>query len=207
MIVTGLEPLSQKRIAVNVDGTFAFVLYKGEIRKYGIKEGEEIGECEWEEIMQELLPKRAKLRCMNLLKAREYTRRQMLDKLKAGKYPPQAIEEALRYVESYGYINDAAYAVRYIEANLSTRSRRRIEDDLQRKGVDKSIIEQAFNETAENGDVQNEEEMILRLLEKKHYDQNNADYKEKQRMQAFLYRKGFSPGNIRRCIGMSGMEE
>ena len=39
-----------------------------------------------------------------------------------------------------------------------------------------------------------------KLLAKKNYDKENADYREKQKMGAFLYRKGFSLDNIAKIL-------
>ena len=44
MIVTGIEELSRSRSRVCLEGDFAFVLYKGEIRFYGIREGDDLPE-------------------------------------------------------------------------------------------------------------------------------------------------------------------
>ena len=86
MTVTGIEEINNKKIRVFIDNEFAFVLYKGELRLYGIREGEEIGEEEYLEITGKILPKRAKLRSMNLLKSRAYTEKQLRDKLVQGEY-------------------------------------------------------------------------------------------------------------------------
>lgn len=207
MIVTRTESVNKTKYAVSIDGEFAFVLYKGELRKYGIAEGKELQQEVYEEIMESVLPKRAKLRCMNLLKSREYTRQQMEEKLRQGKYPPSAIEEAIAYVESFGYINDEAYAQRYVETYMETKSRRRMEDDLRRKGVDRSCIEEALRSVQEEDGLQNEEAMIKELLRKKHFDAKQADLKEKRRIQAFLYRKGFSSDKIRKAMNCDDLEE
>ena len=71
--MTKIEELSKSRSKVYIDQEFAFVLYKGEFRLYHVREGEAIEPCDYETIMKEVLPKRAKLRAMNLLKSREYT--------------------------------------------------------------------------------------------------------------------------------------
>lgn len=207
MIVTRTEPINKTKYAVSIDGEFAFVLYKGELHKYGIVQDRELPPHVYEEIMENVLPKRAKLRCMNLLKSREYTRQQMEEKLRQGKYPPPVIEEAIAYVESFGYINDEAYARRYVETYMQTKSRRRMEDDLRRKGVDRSCIEEAFCTVQEADGLQNEEAMIKELLRKKHFDAKQADLKEKRRIQAFLYRKGFSPDKIRKAMNCDDLEE
>ena len=77
MTVTKLEPLNQKRTKVYIDEVYAFVLYRAEIRKFSIEEGKEIPQEVHDEIVTDLLPKRAKLRAMNLLTSRPYTEQQM----------------------------------------------------------------------------------------------------------------------------------
>ena len=67
MIVTGIEEMTKSRSRVSIDGEFAFVLYKGELRHFHLREGNELREEDYREITTELLPKRAKLRAMNLL--------------------------------------------------------------------------------------------------------------------------------------------
>ena len=42
MMVTKIEEINNKKVRVFIDNEFAFVLYKGELRLYKIKEGEEI---------------------------------------------------------------------------------------------------------------------------------------------------------------------
>lgn len=68
MIVTALEPVGKTRVQVFLDGEKAFVLYRNEAYRMGIREGESLSEQAYAEIMQEILPKRARLRCMNILK-------------------------------------------------------------------------------------------------------------------------------------------
>ena len=102
MTVTGIEEINHKKVRIFIDNEFAFVLYKGELRLYQIKEGKEIGNEEYLEITEKLLPRRAKLRSMNLLKARAYTEKQLHDKLLQGEYPVETIHEAIEYVKSYG---------------------------------------------------------------------------------------------------------
>ena len=65
MMVTKIEEINNKKVRVFIDNEFAFVLYKGELRLYKVKEGEEICDEAYSEIVEKVLPKRAKLRCMN----------------------------------------------------------------------------------------------------------------------------------------------
>lgn len=200
MLITQIEELSKSRSKVFIEQEFAFVLYKGELRLYHIREGEEISGADYDEIMNVVLPKRAKLRAMNLLKSREYTTKQLYRKLKEGFYPESVIEQALDYVAGFHYIDDLRYAETYISDHESSRSRKRIEQDLLNKGISKETLEQAFRQWEQKGGVLDEDAMIRQLLEKRHYDPETSDYKEQQRMYGFLMRKGFSSDKVHKAL-------
>lgn len=200
MQVTRIEELNKTRCKVYIEQEFAFVLYKGELRLYHVREGEELAQEVYDTIMTEVLPKRAKLRAMNLLLKREYTTAQLRDKLKQGFYPDTVLEEAMEYVASFHYIDDMRYATDYIRCNEQSRSRRRIEQDLQSKGISKDLIKAAWESWEEQGGAQDEETMICKLLEKRGYDADTADYNRRQKEAAFLMRKGFSSESIRRVL-------
>ncbi len=201
MRVTQIVELSKSRSKIFIEQEFAFVLYKGELRLYHVREGEELAEEDYNKIMQEVLPKRAKLRAMNLLKNREYTTAQLRMKLNQGFYPDGIIEEALLYVASFHYTDDCRYARDFIYYNAEKKSRKRIEQDLLSKGISKEVMETAWAEWQESGGEQDEQAMILQLLKKKQYQPSQADYKEQQKVYAFLMRKGFSGEQIRKAMG------
>ena len=196
MTVTQVKNLNKQKSKVFLDEEFAFVLYKGELRHYGIKENAEITEEQYQEIMEKILPKRAKLRCMNLLKSRSYTTEQLRRKLSEGYYPAHCIEEALSYVASYGYVNDEQYAADYISYRLESKSRKKLEMELIQKGIHKEMIAAVFDRLQEEGMESNEEQMIREYLQKKKFTKQNADEKEKNRILGQLFRRGFSLDNI-----------
>ncbi len=200
MKVTQITELSKNRSKIYIEQEFAFVLYKGELRLYHIREGEEITKDDYTRIMKEVLPKRAKLRAMNLLKSREYTTEQLRLKLEQGFYPKSVIEEAINYVQSFHYIDDLRYAVSFITYHESNKSRKRIELDLQAKGISKNLIEKAWLSWEEDGGMQDEQAIVRKLLEKKNYKPETADYKEQQKIYAYLLRKGFSGEQVRKAM-------
>lgn len=197
MTVTAIREITKSRVLVSIDETFAFVLYKGELRSYGLKEGQEITEEAYRDIMENLLPRRAKLRAMNLLKNRSYTEKQLYEKLKAGDYPEEIIEQALDYVRSYHYIDDRQYAEDYIEYHKESRSRSRILRDLMQKGISAELAGEVYEEKAGTDRTELEKEQILALMRKKNFIPNEATFEEKQKFSALLYRKGFQIDTIR----------
>lgn len=199
MVVTQITELSKSRCKVYIDQEFAFVLYKGELRLYKVAEGKEIAQKDYEELTKVVLPRRAKLRAMNLLQKRAYTEKQLRDKLEEGGYPTEILGEAIEYVKSYHYVDDVQYAVDYITCYESRKSTKMLEIQLISKGISKENIRVAFMRWREQGGIQNEESMIRELLEKKHYDAE-CDIKEKNRIYGFLLRKGFSPDKIQEAM-------
>lgn len=144
------------------------------------------------------LKKRARLRCLHLLEKRDYTEKQLADKLRTGRtpYPQEVIDDAIAYVKSYHYVDDARYAVRYVECMKQKKSRRQMEQDLYRRGVARPLVEAAL----EQAEPVSPQELIRSLMEKRHFDASTADQKEKQRMYAFLARRGFSGADISRAL-------
>lgn len=200
MVVTQIAEVTNSRSKIYIDDAFAFVLYKGELRHYKIREGEVITQDVVNEILQTVLPKRAKLRGMSLLKSRPYTEKQMYDKLKQGFYPEQVIHEAIEYLMSFGYIDDVQYARNYVDYHSNVKSRRRLEQDLMQKGISKQEIQKAFQNWEKEGGEVDESAQIQTWIRKKKYDVHTADLKEKQRMAAFLFRKGFDAGSIQKAL-------
>ena len=74
MIVTDIVELTKSRCRVFIDGSFAFVLYKGELRKYSVEKDKEITAEVYSELTALVLPKRAKMRSMKLLETHLWAR-------------------------------------------------------------------------------------------------------------------------------------
>lgn len=192
MNVTDIIEFNKKKVKIYLDGELAFALYKGELSTYNIKLNKPIGEQDYETLTNEVLVKRAKLRAMNLLKSRSYTEKGINQKLTDGCYPPAVIDKAMEYIKSYGYIDDLKYAKEFIRCYSMTTSQKQISFKLYDKGVLKETIEQAFMECREEGIKLDEEKLIKDYLKKKNFNSKDCDFKQKQKLIAALYRKGFS---------------
>ena len=96
MIVTEIKPVTRQKFQIELDGQPAFVLYKGELSRYHIQKDEELPEEIYEELVGQVLTKRAKLRAMHLLEKMDRTRAELKKKLEQSGYPTKAVEEALK---------------------------------------------------------------------------------------------------------------
>jgi regulatory protein len=200
MTVTGVVELDKRRSKVFLDGEFAFVLYKGELRTYHIKKDTELSVEQYQQIMTELLPKRAKLRAMNLLTNRAYTESKLRQKLQDGYYPMVVIQKAIDYVKSFGYVDDHSYAMEYITYHAESMNRQQMEIKLMQRGISKEQISCAFDTFYEENGTIDEIDQINRLLVKKHYNCNTMNAEEQYKIKAMLYRKGFSSDNISKAM-------
>ena len=159
MRITRIEPVTKTKYRVSVDEQFAFVVYKGELSRFHLKEECELTEDTYAKI-KEVLLKRAKLRAMHLLNDMARTESQLRDKLKLGGYPSEITEAAITYVKSFGYINDDAYIRNFIDSRKDKKSRREIYALLRQKGVDMNRAEEIMEEMYEE---HSDQEAILCL--------------------------------------------
>lgn len=108
---------------------------------------------------------RARKKAMRLLEHMDRTEKGLTDKLRQAEFSPEAVEDAIAYVKSYGYINDARYARTYISFRMETRSRQKILSELQLKGVDRQTALDAWNEMEELMEP-DEREVLRRTIER-----------------------------------------
>ena len=125
-VVTKIEEYDKKRSKVYLDEEFAFLLYKWELSEYKIMQGENITDDVYYKIVAEVLVKRAKKRCLNLLQKKNYTEYKLREKLREGLYSPEMIDEAIAYVKSFHYIDDYRYACDYIFYHKESETKKRI---------------------------------------------------------------------------------
>lgn len=193
MLITQISEVDKKRMMIHTEEGVSFVLYKGEIRRFALQEGEEIASEVYEEIRTDILIKRARKRAMFLLEKMDRTESQLRNKLRQGFYGEDLIDDAIAYVKKYHYIDDNRYAQTYVRYQKERKSKRQIKMDLMQKGVDREIIEQAIETEYES---ESEQELILKWIEKRKYKIEESDIKEKQKMYQFLMRKGFRSEDI-----------
>lgn len=206
MQIDSIEAVTKDRCRVTLDSGEKFILYKGEIRMLKLKPEMELSNEVYLQIMKGILTKRSKLRAMNLLKSRDYTEYQLAKKLLDAEYPQEIVDQAIDYVKAFGYIDDKRYAVSYIKEQYDKHSRKEVQMKLQQKGIDKTILDEAFKDTyggeSEYEDtVYDETSLILKTLQKKHF-RKDAPYEDKQKVLAYFYRRGFSMDAVYKAIDM-----
>ena len=130
------------------------------------------------------------------LNRKPHTEKEVIDYLLRKGYERDESVEAVRRLREYGYLDDLAYAKLYFEYGFEKgRGRERIARELAGKGVERDLIEQAYNELE---DAPDEYEMARRIAEQilteAEKDPGEMSYEEKQKLQARIARRLASRG-------------
>ena len=126
MYIERIEQLEKGRRRLVFETGERLVLYKGEIRSYDLSEGQDISETLYQELLCDVLGKRATKRAMHLLEKQDRTEYQLREKLRQNEYPKEAVEQAIAYVKSYHYIDDLRYACSYVRYQKEKKRSRAI---------------------------------------------------------------------------------
>ena len=127
----------------------------------------------------------AKQRALKILERRDVSRRMLLDKLSEKGISDTDAEEVADWLCGLGVVNDERYAglvVRHYAAK--GYGRRRIRDELYRRGIDREFWDGALAELPETDDT------VDRLLSARLRDAVSPE--ALQRAQSYLLRRGYS---------------
>lgn len=160
---------------------------------------------EKEQNEKELLLK-GKKRALRLLERKDYSRKELMERLKKDGYEDAMIEQIIEYVDRFHYLDDARVAGSFIRGRKEYKSKRELEFLLKQKGISEEEIETALEENYKNEDgISQEEVAICKFLKRYHMDDeaiSALSYEEKQKFAAKLYRKGFDSDKIRKKLQM-----
>ena len=202
MVVTDIKDYKKGRYEIFLNDEFAFVLYKSELKSNNISIGASLDDEAISFINDNVLKKRCIKRAMNLLIKGDLTEMKLRSKLADSKYSADIIDEAIKYVKSYHYIDDRRSAMNYIAYKSSTDSKNTIRRKLIEKGVAKDIIDSCIEEYYVDDELNRDTErkLIEQLVRKKFKDNSLPDNNMKQKLIASLMRKGFSYYDIEAVI-------
>ncbi len=196
MIVTSIEKLDKKRSRVLLDQDLALVLYPGDLRKFSLMEGSELSKEAYERLLNQVIKPRARERLLKTLMVSDKTEKQLDDLLRREGYPADAIEDALEMVKKYHYIDDEAYAKRYIASQGKRKSRRQLMADMQKKGFDRDVIDKLLRENPVD-----EQAQIERYLAQKGITAGEELSREDYgKLTGRLARKGYSYESISKVL-------
>ncbi|GHU63844.1 regulatory protein RecX [Clostridia bacterium] len=195
MWIEKVEQIKKNQYKIFLDSGQIFCVNGKEKKRFHLEENQELSDLDYQEIVSELLEKKAKVKVITLLAKQDYTEKELRNKLLSAFYPEQVIQKLLMEMKQRGYVDDLRYAQHYIEQKSSKMSKLKLQIQLRNKGIEKEIFSSLLEE--QNID---EAEQIKKYIESKFRNVSLQDRKEKYKVYQFFARKGYSSEEIFRVL-------
>ena len=192
--VSAITSLGKGKYHVIFSNGISCDFYRSELKECSLAEGSFLSSERLDGIFHDVVGKRATKRALHLLEQMDRSEAKLREKLRDNGYPEVCVDQAIDYVKSFHYLDDARYAATYVRYHGDSMSRGQIRTKLMQKGIGREEIARAIEEEYQG----EEEEQLLALLKKRGY--TGGDEKEYRRTYAFLARRGFQGSDIARAM-------
>ena len=199
MELTAAEPRRRGLVQLFLDGEAAVKLDAQVFLQSGLKPGDQVSDQELFELIQVSDARRAQEKALYLLEYRNYSKRELTEKIARTAASREAAQAAAGRMEELGLIDDRRFGEDYARELFSRKGygARRVAQELRRRGIGQELIQELL---AEYEDPERAGEAIRRVLEKK-YPGWREDEKVRRRAFAALQRLGYSYQEVREARG------
>ena len=189
------EKGKKDKIHISIDGEYRLTVDAVFWYGLGIKNKTEIDEEAFEELAESIMSRRAYNKAIDLISRREHSRKELIEKLNQRGY--QAVSDSVAdRLQEKGYLDDERFAVMYANELKSRKSmgKKRIKQELMRKGIDRDIIESVIENIDEDPTGE-----IIDIIKRK-YPKYDLDDKNRTRAINGLIRLGYSFSDIKKAL-------
>lgn len=208
--VTAIEPQKKNagRVSVFIDGDFGFGLEVDVLLEYPLAAGRDIDQETAEAIVLADARLRARRFSVAYLAHRARTVFEVRDALRKRGFAPDVAEQAVDRLCAMGYLDDADYALRYVESRSRAKGYGpvRIRRELQRRGVQAALIDRAVAPFEASDSPAEQALRQARLRLPKLRGETDAR-KRRKKLSDFLLRRGFDFDTIQHAVDTALREE
>lgn len=181
-----------KKIHILVDGEYQITTDVDFWSEYGIADGSDIEEAEWNDICSSINYRKALNKGADLLSRRSHSEHELKTKIMRTCDADSAEKAVKRFVE-LGYLNDEDFAKELAEHLFTVKnySKGNVRAELLKRGIDRDIVNSVI---AENDT--DPVDSIINIINKR-YLRKLCDEDGRQKVTAALVRKGFSYSDIK----------
>ncbi len=191
MIITDIKKSKKRLSAVYIDGEFFNDIDSYILDISGFSVGSEVSGTELKLLESKSNNRRAYSRALYFLRFRDYSEKEMQNKLKLD-FTDDAIENTIKKLKEQKLLDDEKFASKYADVLIFEKkfSKKMAIYELTKKGIDEQISENIVD----NIDI-DEKDQIRDLISRKYKDAYNNE-KVKRRAIAFLQRHGYKIHDI-----------
>jgi regulatory protein len=203
-IVTGIvaSPRKEGRFDLMLDGKDRGLVSLELIDRYQLRIGVELDDARRAEIDEGIATLATYDRALNMLAANPRSERELRRRLVQKGEPEARVDAALARLVASGVVNDETFARQFTRSRVLGRgaSRRRVRDELFKRGVSGQAAAQAIAEVFEDEQV-DETALVEAAARKKLRGLGSVDeVTRRRRLYAFLMRRGYDSAQIRDAI-------
>lgn len=201
MIITRFERIEKSKVRIYIDEECAFRITEKELEKLSLEEGQSLQHEQYDRLIAVLIYPKAIEKALSILKFMDRCEQELRRKLSKEDYQEDIIDRVIEYVKHYGYLNDERFATNFVRARKNRKSKLIIKNELQQKGISKDIIDIVLVMEYEAEDIEDSEIIAIRkAIAKRTKAPGELSSKERQKLIASLYRKGFALDKIEKGI-------
>ncbi|WDV47793.1 regulatory protein RecX [Clostridiaceae bacterium M8S5] len=197
MKVTNIENTEVENL-IYIDDEYKYTLNEEVIKEYQLYVGRKVGYMEDMYIQKKSLDYEAINKSIKKLSYRLRTKKEMSIYLKEAGYSKQLVDRVVAKLTEMGYIDDLKYCEVYISyyINNKLKSKAVALSELKNKGVSSDIIRKVLNSV----DIDDTKSLLAILKKKVKNSEQLKDKNYRDKIKAYLYRKGFNLNQINKTI-------
>jgi regulatory protein len=166
--------------------------------KFRLLKGREIDADELKQIVLEDSHHRAYILALAYLGARQRTEKEIVRYLARKELDEQSAQKAIERLRKEGLVNDPVYAEMYAAQRMRTqlKGRRLLQQELLQRGIKRDTAKEAASKL----NAESETEIAIRAALKKWPYVKGEIRERKQKLAAFLLRRGFPSSSVREAV-------
>ncbi|MBQ4207511.1 MAG: regulatory protein RecX [Clostridia bacterium] len=194
MSVLTLRPGRENKVHLLLDGDYAMTVDRDFVAFTGLYENMELDDEALTSLQREVNARRAFNKASDLLSRRDHSEKELREKLRQKGFSEGA-DEAIERLRGYGYVDDARFAARYAAElqRVKHYGKKRIEQELFRKGVDRAVIAETLEGLTFDADD------LVSLIERKYAGRLGTEKGVSQTVAA-LQRRGYGYREIKDAL-------
>lgn len=194
MSILTMRPGRDNKVHLLLDGAYAMTVDRDFAAFTGLYQNMEIDDEALTSLQREVNARRAFNKASDLLSCRDHSEKELREKLRQKGFSEGA-DEAIEKLRGYGYVDDSRFAARYAAElqRVKHYGKKRVEQELMRKGVDRAVIAETLEDMTFDTDD------LVSLIEQRYIRRLDSEKGVSQTVAA-LQRRGYSYREIKDAL-------
>ena len=194
-----------ERFNIFFEDKFAFSVDQAVLVKYQLSKGKELGQWTIEEMVFDDQIRKAYNKALHYLGFRMRSEGEVRQKLKDKEFGEAVIDEAIKKLYSHNFLDDKAFSEALLQTkiNAGKKGPRAIQQDMQKKGIDKQMQKDVLDSYSEEQQLEIAKGLAEKIAMK---EKMKTPSQIKQKINDSLMRNGYSYDLIKQAIEVLDLE-